>query len=373
MYIGRYRVVQHSSGEHRLQESAAHDGFELFGLDSRELVLRAMRGDAARIPVFWLSNPDIEASVGDVVSVRCYFKPLAFLEKDEGGPFKRGTKTRREWSDTIRPDQYDWPSLESLLAEMDQVVDDTLKVNRSKSLQLQILGPTEYSEFSCCPPRGPEAKRLDQVSHLFDFAVLTMLDPKKADIIHEKFFNLVMDIAKRATEYEMIDSIRIADDFCGYSGSLYRLDFTETLVNRLVELGRAILARGKFSVLHADGDIRKYLPALSRAFSGFHPLDIKPKATLVDAHHWAAGLAEVRHILPETVFFTGIPVDLLCNRKVSAGDLLQVTRHAIESVGSKHLVLTTTHRPYPGWSFGDFKEKVDAINEFVESMTRTPI
>jgi len=29
------------------------------------------------------------------------------------------------------------------------------------------------------------------------------------------------------------------------------------------------------------------------------------------------------------------------------------------------LVLTTTHRPYPGWIFKDFEEKVWAINDYI--------
>ena len=331
------------------------------------MVSRAMRGRATGIPVyFWLANPELEAKVGDIVGVRCWFKCLDFLE--EGGPFRRGAETRREWCDRIQPDEYDWPTVADLVAEMDRIVVDTVKVDGAKSFQLEVLGPTEYSEYSCNPGKTSQARRLNQVSHQFDFSVLTVLDSQKANTIHERFFDLVLGAAQRATEYEAIDSIRIADDFCSYSGSIYRPDFTETIVRRQIELGRTIVGGGKYSVLHSDGDIRKYLSVLVRAYSGVHPLDVRTKSTVPDAHAWAAALASVRQSLPETVFFTGIPVDLLCNSGVSSEELVGVVRHVVDSVGQDRLVLTTTHRPYPGWSFRDFEEKAYAVKGFLQSV-----
>jgi len=334
-------------------------------LSSRWLVCEAMHGRATRVPVyFWLADPQLEARVGDIVGVRCWFKRLDFLEK--GGPFRKGEETRREWCDRLQPDEYEWPAAESLVAEMDEIVAESLRVDEGKSFQLEILGPTEYSEYSCSPGKTVQATRLGQVSHRFDFSVLTVLDAKKADMIHGRFFDLLLETAKRATEYEAIDSVRIADDFCSYAGSIYRPDFTQTIVHRQIELGRTVIRRGKYSVLHSDGDIKNYLEALTQAYSGFHPLDLRSKSTVADAHEWAASLAEVRRILPESVFFTGIPVDLLCNSGVSAEDLVDVARHVIESVGRDRLILTTTHRPYPGWSFRDFEQKAYAVRRFLQ-------
>jgi hypothetical protein len=189
-------------------------------------------------------------------------------------------------------------------------------------------------------------------------------------MIHTRFFELLHQVAKRATEYDAIDSVRIADDFCSYAGSIYRPDFTQTIVQRQVELGRAVIKGGKYSVLHSDGDLTKYLTALAQGYSGLHPLDLKSKSTLADALDWATALTTVRQLLPDTVFFTGIPVDLLCNSQVSADELLEVVKRVIEAVGPERLVLTTTHRPYPGWSFGDFEEKAHGIKRFLQASRR---
>ena len=338
-------------------------------MNSRTLVSEAMQGTGTRIPLyFWLADPKLEAKVGDIVGVRCWFKHLDFLEK--GGPFKRGAETRREWCDRLQPDEYDWPTLDDLITEMDEIVADTLKVDQTKSFQLEILGPSEYSEYSCSSGKTLQGRGLDQVSHQFDFSVLTVLDPRKADMIYARFFKLLVQVVKRATEYDAIDSVRIADDFCSYAGSVYRPDFTRTIIQRQVELGRAVIKMGKYSVLHSDGDLRRYLTELVQGFSGLHPLDIKSKSTLADALDWAAALQTVRQLLPDTVFFTGIPVDLLCNSRVSADELVEVVKRVVDAVGRERLVLTTTHRPYPGCSFRDFEEKAGAVKRFLRAFRR---
>ena len=340
-------------------------------MSSRALVAEAMQGRTTRIPLyFWLADPRLEAEMGDVVGVRCWFEGLNFLEK--GGPFRRGAETRREWRERIQPDAYEWPTPEDLITEMDEIVADTLRVDQTKSFQLEILGPSEYSEYSFSTGKTPQGSRLNQVSHEFDFSVLTLLDRRKAENIHARFFRLLLEVVKRATEYDAIDSVRIADDFCSYAGSVYRPDFTRTIVQRQVELGQAIIQRGKYSVLHSDGDLTKYLADLTQGYSGLHPLDIKSKSTLADSLDWAAALAAVRRLLPRTVFFTGIPVDLLCNPQVSADELVETVKRVIEAVGPERLVLTTTHRPYPGWSFRDFEVKAAAVKRFLQAFRRSP-
>jgi len=327
--------------------------------------LKAMEGKAPRVPLyFWLADAALEAKVGDIVGVRCWFKSLNFLEK--GGPFRKGNESRRQWCDRLRPEKYDWPSLDSLFSEMDNIVDKTLRVDRGKSFQLEILGPTEISEYSCSQGTKVQGRELGQVSHQFDFSILTILDPHKAEIIHGTLSGLILEVAKRATEYDGIDSIRIADDFCTYNGSVYRPEFTERVLNTQTELAKVIKGGGKYPVLHSDGNLGKHLSALGHAYSGLHPLDLRSKTTVADALEWAEMLGEVRRLIPETVFFTGIPIDLLCNSRVSSRDLVDVGRNVVENVGSDRLVLTTTHRPYPGWSFADFEEKALAIRQFLQ-------
>jgi hypothetical protein len=335
-------------------------------LDSRELVLAAMEGKAPRVPVyFWLADPELEAKVGDIVGVRCWFKSFDFLEK--GGPFRKGNESRREWCERLQPQEYSWPSLDTLFSEMDNIVAETLKVDGGKSFQLEILGPTEISEYSCSQGRNAQGRELGQVSHQFDFSILTILDPRKAETIHGTLSSIILEVAKRAAEYDGIDSIRIADDFCTYNGSVYRPEFTERIVNRQTELGNVIKAEGKYSVLHSDGNLGKHLSALGSVYSGLHPLDLRSKSSVADALEWAEMLGEARRLIPETVFFTGIPIDLLCNSGVSSLELVDVVRHVVENAGSDRLVLTTTHRPYPGWSFADFEEKAIAIKRLLDS------
>jgi len=318
---------------------------------------------------FWLADPKLEARIGDIVGVRCWFKSFDFYE--ESGPFKRDLESRREWCDRLDPDAYEWPAVDDLIAEMDEIVAETITVDRTKSYQLELLGPTEYSECSCSSRKTPQARRLDQISHQFDFSILTVLSPNKADVIHAKFSDILRHVVKRAVEYDEIDSIRIADDFCGYMGSIYKPEFAFTIVHRQVELGRAIIKGGKYSVLHSDGDVTKYLTAQAQGYSGFHPLDIRPKSTLAAAREWATALAAVRRSLPDAIFFTGIPIDLLCNSRVSEEELVDVVKCVINNVGSDRLVLTTTHRPYPGWSFRDFENKANAIREYVHSISHS--
>jgi len=337
-------------------------------LSSRELVLEVFRGKITRIPIyFWLGDPVQEAKVGDIVGVRCWFEAFANFLYD-GGPFKRTESNYHKWGEQLSVESYDWPDLNSVRLEVDQKIKETVKINKGRSFQAEILGPTEYSEYSCSPGQTETGKRLDQVYHRFDFAVLTKLNPNKAKQVHGKFFRVVLAAAEEAAEQEAIDSVRIADDFCYYRGSIYDPQFTKVIIKRQAELAKAIKGRGKYAVLHADGNIIPYLDHLGREFDGLHPLDICPKSTLQNAFAWASKLREVRELLPETVFFTGIPIDLLCNKQVRADDLIEVIKQVISNVGHRRLVLTTTHRPYPGWIFEDFKEKVWAINNYIKNM-----
>jgi len=126
---------------------------------------------------------------------------------------------------------------------------------------------------------------------------------------------------------------------------------TRVRVHSSSETGRAGKSDhqgGKYSILHSDGDLTKYLNAMVDGYSGFHPLDIMPKSTMATARLWASALADARNLLPDAIFLTGIPIDLLRNSKVSEEELVDVVKSVIEQVGKDRLILTTTHRLYPG-------------------------
>jgi len=299
------------------------------------------------------------------VGARCWFKAFeSFLR--EGGPFGRKDSSTGEWLDRVDSDQYGWPSPEALVEEALQIVSETAAVAPGKSHQAEFIGPTELSEYSCSPGRPSTTVSLDHVSHRFDFAALTLLRPGKADRIHRRLFDLTLQAVAAAAENDLVDSVRIADDFCDYRGSVYSEQFTQTILDRASQLAGVVRRRGKQVVLHADGNLLRYLNRLTGEFDGLHPLDVQNKSTVLSAHSWAENLGEIRRRAPKTVFFTGIPIDLLCSQNVSTGELLEVVKHVVKATGPGYLVLTTTHRPYPGWAFEDFQEKAWAIKRFAD-------
>ena len=342
---------------------------KMYEITSKKLVLKTFLGKPNRIPLYyWLANPELEAKIGDVVGARCWFDTFEIFLR-EGGPFKRAEEGYHSWSERLDPESYSWPDPENLSEEIERKIEKTIMVNNDKSFQAEIIGPTEYSEYSCAPGQTHAAKRLDQVFHRFDFAALTQLNFDKAVKIHKIFFDFILEGAKKAAEHKAIDSVRLADDFCHYGGSTYNPRFTEIILERQAKIAAEIKRKGKYAVLHSDGNIAPYLDFLGKHFDGLHPLDVCQKSTVGAALAWSLKLGEIRKSLPETVFFTGIPIDLLCNKQISAEDLVKVVKSVISRTGTERLVLTTTHRPYPSWTYDDFADKVQAINKFIKSIS----
>lgn len=239
-----------------------------------------------------------------------------------------------------------------------------------KFTQAEFLGPCEYSE-SACAPGGKRVGEISLIHHHFDFAILTKLSPEKANELHQRFFEIIENVVKSVAECEEVDSIRIADDFCDYRGPIYHPEFLEkTILPRQIGLAKIIKRRGKYAVLHADGDITPCLKVLSAYYGAFHPLDLRPKPTVTDVKIWADDVGRLRQSFPNNVLITGIPVDLLCNREVSPMELIDVVKYFTSKVGRKKLILANTHRPYPGWSLQDFIEKAWAIKGFIEAYKR---
>jgi len=334
-------------------------------LSSRELVIETFEGRANRIPLYFLlADPVKEAAIGDIVGVRCWLEAFQPFLRD-GGPFRRRGLGYREWSRQLDVECYKWPDIDGILSEVDAAVSRVASTVRGKCLQAEIIGPTEYSEYACSSGLTKLGRYPDEVAHQFDFAVLARIDWSKAEKIHRSFFEIVLEAVKRAANYDEIDSIRVADDFCDYRGSIYGEAFTKIILERQAKLSEAIKAGDKYTVLHADGNIVPYLDRIGKAYDGVHPLDICSKSTLSAALSWSSRLQKVRRTLPHTIFFTGLPIDLLCNNQISVADLIEVVKNVILNVGSERLVLTTTHRPYPGWSFKDFEEKAYAVSRFI--------
>jgi len=334
-------------------------------LSSRQLVIEAFEGRADRIPLYFLlADPVKEATIGDIVGVRCWLEAFQPFLRD-GGPFRRKGLGYREWSPQLDVERYNWPDIDGILSEVDAAVSGVTSTVRGKFLQAEIIGPTEYSEYACSSGLAKPGRYPDEAAHQFDFAVLTRIDLSKAEEIHRRFFEVVLEAVKGAADHDEIDSIRVADDFCDYRGSIYGEEFTKIILERQAELSEAIKAGGKYAVLHADGNVVPYLERIGGAYDGVHPLDICSKSTLSAALSWSSRLREVRRILPRTVFFTGLPIDLLCNNQISTAELIEVVKNVILNVGSERLVLATTHRPYPGWGLQDFEEKACAVSRFI--------
>jgi len=334
-------------------------------LSSRELVIETFEGRANRIPLYFLlADPVKEAAIGDIVGVRCWLEAFQPFLRD-GGPFRRRGLGYREWSRRLDVECYKWPDIDGILSEVDAAVSRVASTIKGKSLQAEIIGPTEYSEYACSSGLTKPGRYPDEVAHQFDFAVLTRIDSSKAEKIHRRFFEIALEAVKRAADYDEIGSIRVADDFCDYRGSIYGEAFTNIILERQAKLSEVIKAGDKYTVLHADGNIVPYLDRIGKAYDGVHPLDICSKSTLSAALSWSSRLQKVRRTLPHTIFFTGLPIDLLCNNQISVADLIEVVKNVILNVGSERLVLTTTHRPYPGWSFKDFEEKAYAVSRFI--------
>ena len=99
-------------------------------------------------------------------------------------------------------------------------------------------------------------------------------------------------------------------------------------------------------------------------YDALHPLDVRPKSTRSLALEWVRAVAELRRDLGRgVVFFTGMPIELFMDPRVPPSSLLEVVEAYGELHGFEGTVLATTHRPYPGRSFGEegVREKVEAI------------
>jgi len=335
-------------------------------VSSRRLVYEAFEGINEKLPIYFMLGDDaLEAKYGDIVSVRCRISLFENFLID-GGPFRRGKLNFNRWIEGIDLNSYEWPSLSDIAYEVEERIKAVAKtLNTEKFTQATLIGPTELSEYSCAPGVNSRVyARTGMLHHRFDFAALTVLDLKLASRLHEQFHRIVLEAAKTAAENQYIDSVRVADDFCSYKGPIYRPEFTNTILERQREIADAIKGRGKYAVLHSDGDVRFFITRLG-CFNGIHPLDIMPKTSLSYALKWISEVKNLRR-RTNTTFLTGIPVELLYNTNIPVRDLATIIDYAVEAIGLKGLILTTTHRPYPNIELSIVEERVREIAKYSE-------
>lgn len=340
-------------------------------MNSRELVYKTFHGENTRPPIhIEADNKDFEVKYSDIIGSRIRIKEWDNFFT-QGGPFRKlNGESLRDWITRIEQIEYDWTSIIEKIPETLDIyrakVNKLLKYDRF--FLLKILGPTETSEgFFVTPP----TKRLEgSLAHRFMFAVLCRLNSKLAFKIYDSIAKVILHLLKAALdEFDFVDGVRIADDCASYTGFIY----PSALLNRYLEwhdkFTRVIKRKGKYAIIHTDGDIRKgnIIHKLARCYHGFHPLDIAPKTTVQNALTWVDEIAKLRHEIPERVFFTGLPIELIFNDNISVNDFLRVVSKVIEKLDNNFIVMATTHSPYPGHGYWERKpfEKVVKARELI--------
>ncbi len=343
-------------------------------MNSRELVIKVFEGEEPeRVPTHFESgNKDEEAALSDVIGIGAKVSEWRKFYRT-GGPFRRlEGESLLSWASRIRVDAYDWPPI-------DQVVNSAISAFEREAKRFvgryfmmgKVLGPAETCEGFFAPKQPPEAEAYDEIMHRFDFALYMKLRFNEAIKIFEKVAKYVLELVKAVAEIEYVDAVRVADDAAAYTGAVYDRRFYEVYLRWHREFANAIKSRGKFAVVHCDGDIERagLLEHFARDYNAIHPLDLQPKVTVEDCVKWHKRIVDVRRKLAEKgltpVFFTGVPIDLIFREDIAAQDLAHAVKNFVASHGKKFLVIATTHSPYPGRSYGEegARAKVEAIRK----------
>lgn len=326
-------------------------------VEGRKLVQAVFEGlEPTRLPLHVESDDKVfEASVSDALGAG---SPIADWRSffEVGGPFRRlEGEGLSAWLSRVEASEYEWPDpSEAAASAVRSFVERVGGLAKGKFLILKILGPTEIAEGFFAPPRGRRGEELGQVLHRFDFGVFYMLRRSAALRLYERIARTVLEVVKAGAELDIVDAVRIADDAATYSGPSYGRRFYEEAYLPWHERFAAAAKRsGKYAILHCDGDLRKggLLERLSRIYDGFHPLDLAPKSTLPEALKWALEVADARRLAGDAVFFTGAPIDLVFDDRVTAEEFVQAPLALLGSHGPRFLVVATTHSGYPGRSY----------------------
>lgn len=347
-------------------------------MNSRELVHAVFEGkEPPRIPfLFEGEQKTLEHELGDAVVIHAWVPRWgSFLSK--GGPFRRREgQDLWEWAEGLDVDEYDWPDVDEVVEETMTKVKEMERFTNDRFVIFEVLGPTEQSEFFCMPPSPiayPERATYPALSrHHFDFSVLTKLEPRKGRKLYDRCGAYILELVKAGAELNYVDAVRIADDACSHAGPNYSAWFMRRDYLRWHgKLAGEVRKRGKFTKLHADGNllVRNLLVELARCYDSLHPLDFAPKATVGDSLKWVDLIVKARKAVSEMVFFTGIPIELMFRDDVGPREVARVAKKLLRRHGSKRLVLTDTHRPFPGRSFGEAgaMAKVKAVLEVAKA------
>ncbi len=343
-------------------------------MNSRDLVRQVFEGEEPKKPPFLFESgqKDVEYKLGDIMVVHAWV-PNWGTFMAEGGPFAREELDRFEWSEKLDIDEYKWP-------EPDEVVQNTLeridmkKYAEDRFVIFEVLGPTEQCEFFCMPPPPisfPPGITYPSLSrHHFDFSTLREIRPEKARALYDRIAGYILELAKAGAEINYVDAIRVADDLCSHVGPNYSREFIETdYLKWHREFARAAERKGKYSKLHTDGNllVGGLMEKLAGIYDAIHPLDFMPKPTLADSLRWIDSIVEARALAEKTVFFTGIPIEIMFREEVSPNQIREIVRRLLSKHGKRRLVLSDTHRPYPGRSFTEAGAmlKVRAVKEEV--------
>ncbi len=336
----------------------------------RELVLAVFEGlEPLRPPLhFESTDKDAEARLSDVLLGHGWVPQWSsFFE--EGGPFRRGDVSAFEWAESLDLDSgYEWPDTSEVVeAAIARFRGDVEGRVRGHYVVFEVIGPTEQSEYFLMPQQPESGKRLGLAWHRFDFALLYRVKPSKARELYSRISEYILELVKAAAELDYVDAIRVADDMAANTGPIYpRRFYTELYLPWHERFTSAIHRRGKHAILHCDGNYEFLLSQISRLYDALHPIDFHPKSSVADALKWAEKITEARKA-SRSVFFTGIPIDLLMDPNIKPEDMVMIVERVLSLHGKQRLVLATTHRPYPGRSYDEPHaiEKIHAIIRLV--------
>lgn len=286
-----------------------------------------------------------------------------------GGPFRRGPgEELGKWAERVQQlvDAYEFPE-----DDVDEMIRRAKELgNRYKPdrfVVCKILGPTETSEMLFAPPVPPDRIDMEQIWHRYDFMLFLRLRQRKALELYDRVAEYVLRVVERLAEVKEVDAIRVADDVADYRGPMYPAPLLDRYVYWHRAYARSVELKGKYPLLHCDGNVAKLLQVLG--YRGYHPLDLVKRTTLNDVYKWYDEILKLRSST-KAVFMTGIPIELVFNDLVEVDELLKAIEYFVERHGLAALVLSTTHRPYPKRGYNEVgpREKVLSIRRMFNAI-----